>query len=197
MKRPTSVKSRLHTAKALLDEATRENRTRSSWIDDVLADSFPASDPPSWTPGVARLCPLPLEGASWTEQEKNVLQTHHLVPHFEVTDLAGEQVRYTSLWQRKNLVLVTLPDARAPARDYARRLTALVSRLNDDDTKWIVTEDRVGGVPSPSVVVADQWGEVAHVAHSSRVEDLPAPEDLVEWVRYLEYRCPECEGEAK
>jgi hypothetical protein len=25
-------------------------------IDDVLADSFPASDPPSWNPGVARPC---------------------------------------------------------------------------------------------------------------------------------------------
>ena len=26
-------------------------------IDDVLADTFPASDPPAWTPGVARLMP--------------------------------------------------------------------------------------------------------------------------------------------
>ncbi len=28
-------------------------------IDQVLADSFPASDPPSWTPGIARPCPPP------------------------------------------------------------------------------------------------------------------------------------------
>jgi hypothetical protein len=27
-------------------------------IDGVLADSFPASDPPSWSPGIARLAPL-------------------------------------------------------------------------------------------------------------------------------------------
>jgi hypothetical protein len=27
-------------------------------IDDILADSFPASDPPSWTPGVARPAPV-------------------------------------------------------------------------------------------------------------------------------------------
>jgi hypothetical protein len=30
---------------------------RWNWIDEVLADSLPASDPPSWTPGVARLDP--------------------------------------------------------------------------------------------------------------------------------------------
>ena len=27
-------------------------------IDDVLADSFPASDPPSWNPGIARPTPI-------------------------------------------------------------------------------------------------------------------------------------------
>ena len=126
-----------------------------------------------------------------------MLQTHQLIPHFDVTDLAGERVHYSSLWQRKNLVLVTLPDVEARSLHYAGRLMALARGLNDVDTKWIVTEERVAGVPCPSVVVADQWGEVAHVAHPSRVEDLPAPEELVEWVRYLGCRCPECEGEAR
>jgi hypothetical protein len=31
-----------------------DHRDRSNWIDGVLADSCPAIDPPSWTPGIAR-----------------------------------------------------------------------------------------------------------------------------------------------
>jgi VIT1/CCC1 family predicted Fe2+/Mn2+ transporter len=33
----------------------RERLTAERAIDDVLADSFPASDPPSWNPGITRL----------------------------------------------------------------------------------------------------------------------------------------------
>ena len=35
--------------------ARRDRLAAERAIDDVLADSFPASDPPSWNPGIARL----------------------------------------------------------------------------------------------------------------------------------------------
>jgi peroxiredoxin len=128
---------------------------------------------------------------------EHMLQPHDLLPHFEVADLGGERVSYSSIWQRKNLVLAMLPDSDPPSRNYADRLMAKVRGLSDDDTECIVTRDPIEGLPRPGVVVADQWGEIAHVVQSSHVEDLPPADELIEWVRYLQYRCPECEGEAK
>lgn len=42
-----------HRAEELKDR--RERLAAERAIDDVLADSFPASDPPSWNPGITRL----------------------------------------------------------------------------------------------------------------------------------------------
>jgi hypothetical protein len=41
-----------------LEDVTRQRLAAERAIDDVIADSFPASDPPSWNPGIARLAPL-------------------------------------------------------------------------------------------------------------------------------------------
>jgi|SoiMethySBSTD1v2_1073268.scaffolds.fasta_scaffold00497_35 hypothetical protein len=37
-----------------LEDVTRQRLAAERAIDDVLADSFPASDPPSWNAGIAR-----------------------------------------------------------------------------------------------------------------------------------------------
>ena len=39
------------------EERPNRNPATSQLVDDTLEDSFPASDPPSWTAGVARLAP--------------------------------------------------------------------------------------------------------------------------------------------
>ena len=162
------------------------SREPSSWVDDVLSDSFPASDPPSWTLGVVK--PLVLEASR--------LAPGDLIPHFEAVSLDGETVTYSSIWQRRNLVLIRIPeDPDGTFERYAARLTAEGPALTGEDTAWVITRDPVAGVPCPGVVVVDRWGEIAHVAAGSHPGELPALRDIVDWVTYVQHQCPECQGE--
>jgi hypothetical protein len=126
-----------------------------------------------------------------------MLQTGDLVPHFTVTTLSGESFDYSNIWQRKNLVLVVLPDAESAASiKFVDQLTARMSELTGDDGACVITADSVSGVPSPGIVVADRGGEIHHVAKGNTIDDLLL-DDLIKWLRYVQHQCPECEGEAK
>ena len=171
---------------------------REQRIDAVLADSFPASDPPPWTPAIAMLCPPGPAAFRERATRTDTLKPGDLLPHFTVTDLDGRRVDYSSsIWQRKQLVLVMLSDNGPSSHSYAEQLMGEGRSTQDDDTAWLVTQDRIAGLPSPGAIVADRWGELIHVAQAPALADLPRPSELVEWAEYVQHRCPECEGEAR
>ena len=127
-----------------------------------------------------------------------MLERYGLVPHFDVTDVHGRAVTYGSVWQRRNLVLVTLPSAESEAATrYVSALTSRQEELARHDAECVVTRDAVDGLPPPGTLVADRWGEIAHVKAADDVAALPPVEELLDWLQYLQNRCPECEGEAK
>ena len=127
-----------------------------------------------------------------------MLQQGDLVPHFDVTTLQDRNVRYSTIWQRRNLVLISLPPSDPESsRAYTSQLAAEMPAFSEHETEWVVTRDIVAGLARPGVLVADRWGEIVHVAAGSDVADLPRPCELFEWVTYLQSQCPECEGEAK
>ena len=126
-----------------------------------------------------------------------MLQTGDLVPHFTVTTFSGGSFDYSDIWQRKNLVLVLLPAESAASTKFVDQLTAHMSELTGDDSACVITRDSVSGVPSPGIIVADRWGEIHHVAEGKTVDDLAGPDDVIEWLRYVQHQCPECEGEAR
>ena len=120
------------------------------------------------------------------------------VPRFEATTLDGAIVRYADLWQRKPVLLVCVGDLAAPAaRAYAAELETGRGELTAHDTACVVTAGRVDRVPCPGVVVADRWGEVRFVASAASAADLPRVPALVEWLRFIQSECPECQGEAR
>jgi hypothetical protein len=127
------------------------------------------------------------------------LQRGDPVPHFRVGTIDGRRIEYSStIWQRRNLVLVALTEPQsAPSRMYASQLEAGWSAFESHETECVITRDVVAGAASPAVLIADRWGEIVYVANGSSVAELPRLPEILEWVAYLQTRCPECEGETK
>ncbi|HEX8242978.1 MAG TPA: redoxin domain-containing protein, partial [Longimicrobium sp.] len=124
---------------------------------------------------------------------------------------------------RRNPVIVTVHAGGCePCHAYLRQLAASSADLREGDAHLVaITRDAEDGaaalashLPFPvvvdaegvfatragldgaAVVIADQWGEVAHVADAGAGHELPSAREIAEWVQYLAIRCPECEGEA-
>jgi hypothetical protein len=113
------------------------------------------------------------------------------VPFFEVDTVEGTQRLYRDLWQRRALLLVSVATPGVDAAGIAARLRERVG----DSAEVLVTAHEVEGLPRPGALVADRWGEIVFVAPID-----PAAldvEDLAEWVRFVQIKCPECEGEAR
>jgi hypothetical protein len=125
------------------------------------------------------------------------LQRGDIVPHFEVRTVSGERFSYSAIWQRKNLVLISLSATAAADEDYVRELQRHEAEFSECDSVYVVTRDGVPGLPAPGALIADQWGEIVHVAAAIDGDHMPTPRELLEWVEYVASRCPECEGEAK
>ena len=127
-----------------------------------------------------------------------MLQPGDLVPQFEVRTVNDEPFSYSTIWQRRNLVLVTLPRLECDACEgYIARLTRQSAAFSGQNAECLITRDDIPGVPSPSTLVADKWGEIVHLTAASEVSDLPSVDELLDWVGYVQSRCPECEGEAR
>jgi hypothetical protein len=120
------------------------------------------------------------------------------VPFFELTDVAGASVKYRDLWQRKNLLLVMVPDQSPQFATILASLQARMPELTSHDSVVVITSDAIAGLPMPGVLVADQWGEIYYVAPIEADEPSAAdPEALLAWLRFVQYQCPECQGEAR
>ena len=107
-------------------------------------------------------------------------------------------VSYGNIWQRQNLLLLMLPSTPSDeAATYLSRVQARITELTDYSTAVVITTDSIEGLTCPSVIVADRWGEIHWIVDAGSVERMPDPTELIEWLRSVQMRCPECEGETK
>ena len=129
--------------------------------------------------------------------DPGILKRGDQVPHFEVKRVDGRVFNYSMIWQRKNLLLIVVPE---PSSDdaYLSGLRARESEFQQRETECVVTREIVAGLHGPAALIADRWGEIIHVTMpAAEAARLPSSDDLMGWLEYIQNRCPECEGEAK
>jgi hypothetical protein len=126
------------------------------------------------------------------------MQRGDSLPHFDVTTVDGRRSSYSTIWQHRNLVLVVLPTAEsAVAARYVAELTSRAQEFSNHASECIITRDAVPGLGGPGVIVADRWGEVFYSLSAPDVRDFPSPDELLEWLAYIQIQCPECQGEVR
>jgi ribosome-associated translation inhibitor RaiA len=79
-----------------------------------------------------------------------MLQRGDSVPQFDVRTVEDRPISYSAIWQRQNLVLITLPDVQCTAcAVYIAQLTAHISAFANQNSECVITRDRV---PETAVV---------------------------------------------
>jgi len=135
-------------------------------------------------------------------QERSGLVRGDRLPSIRVRRTDGTMFDDAEIWQRRNLLLARLPADDGSAADedavcWLRAFEHARPDLEAYEAAVVVTRDDVAGLAAPGVVVADRWGEVRFVARAARTAELPDVATLVEWLRFVDHACPECEGEAR
>ena len=109
------------------------------------------------------------------------------LPHLTFLTVAGDRIVYRDFWQHHSVAIVCVADGTA-----AQPFIDAAAEFDRQDAICIVTRESHGALPCPGIVVADRWGEIAHVG-----EAVPPVEDVLAWIEHLAHRCPECEGEVR
>lgn len=102
-----------------------------------------------------------------------MLQRGDRVPHFKVKTVDGGLFDYSTIWQRKNLLLVRLLQAPDDNGAYVTDLSARAAELRALETESVITRDDVSGVPAPGLLIADRWGEIAHITSAPESAQSP------------------------
>ncbi len=134
-----------------------------------------------------------------------MIQSGDQLPDFDALTLDGHRVNYRQdVWQKKLAVLVTFASPHSDvAHAYRSALAARVRELTACDTMLLIVPgdgDRHGArspLPAPAVIIADRWGEVRDVEHPPDDGGLPGVDAIIEWLRFVQVECPECQGETK
>ena len=100
-------------------------------------------------------------------------------------ELAAHMDAYS---QEETAVLVIGPDQPAENQRLAAQLGHPFPLLSDPAGQTIAQQ----GLDTPSLVIADRWGEIWAAWAGGTDHRLPSGQDILQWLMFIEAQCPEC-----
>lgn len=160
-----------------------------------------------------------------SQRADGVLRSGSLLPDVALTAAPGGVPVSLRQRGRFARIVVLVHDAACPGcRAYLRELTHRIDEVHEWDGRVFAIvpgttasafelhgrvkssfpiladpEHAVGvkiGIDGAAVLIADQWGELFLITTAGFEHGFPTPDELTDWLRFLAYQCPECEGEA-
>jgi hypothetical protein len=152
---------------------------------------------------------------------KTALQVGDRLPHLVLPSWEGKEITVPSPHQG-SLALLLLPSEHSEFADYLERFLRAVPALQgwygrpmlilDGTVKEIrdllpartdalpVLADAQGKVRTrmglephqAAIMIADRWGQIYFIGQADRAGELPATEEVEEWLKFLATQCPEC-----
>ena len=118
------------------------------------------------------------------------------LPDLEVPTLDGDMVRLRTHSRLATVLLALHPDC-APCQAYRETIEQHAVQVREWDGRVVaIAAHDAAGIEAPSVLVADQWGELAAVENAGAQHAFIDAQEVIDWLRFLATKCPECEGEA-
>jgi peroxiredoxin len=125
----------------------------------------------------------------YLQRSNVVLVFHHGVGCAACGALLREVAAHKDAYrQLETEVLAISPDAPADNQQLAAQLGHPFPLLSDPSGDIIAQQ----GLALPSLIITDRWGEIWAAWVGGADHQLPAAQDILEWLEFIEAQCPEC-----
>ncbi len=125
----------------------------------------------------------------YLQRSNVVIFFHHGINCAACEAFLQELVAQLDAYRQEETAVVALgPDEPAENRQQATRLGHPFPFLSDPAGRVIAHQ----GLATPSLVIADRWGEIWAAWLGGTTHQFPSQQDILQWLSFIEAQCPEC-----
>jgi peroxiredoxin len=131
----------------------------------------------------------PVQLWQYLQRSNVVLFFHHGINCAACEAFLQELAAHLDAYRQEEAAVIAIgPDDPAENRQLATR-PALPFPFLSDPAGCVIAQQ---GLATPSLIIADRWGEIWAAWLGGTNHQLPSEQDILQWLSFIEAQCPEC-----